>query len=262
MAAAGEDPLVAGVRAVYAEALAEAARRAGRGAPVVAMGHLYLAGGALSELSERRILGGNQHALPADLFPGRVAYAALGHLHRAQAIGRPEVRYSGSPIPLSLAERSYEHQVVLVELAGAGPARVEKLLVPRTRELLRVPDGGFLPVGDVVRRLGELDPRTTAEGDPEPLLEVAVRLERPEPALRRTIEQPLEGKGFRLAKISVEYAGTGQGLAEAERARTLGELSPEEVFRRRWSSRHEGEPPTDLLDAFHELLEQARGEAP
>ena len=60
-----------------------------------------MTGTRLSDLSEREALGGDQHALPADLFPDRVTYAALGHLHLAQAVGRHEhIRYSGSDPPL------------------------------------------------------------------------------------------------------------------------------------------------------------------
>jgi exonuclease SbcD len=94
-----EDPLIEGVAAVYAEVFAAARARRAPGQAILATGHCYLRDGALSELSERKILGGNQHALPAAIFPDDVAYVALGHLHLAQAVGRPAVRYSGSRSP-------------------------------------------------------------------------------------------------------------------------------------------------------------------
>src|SRR5690606_38813120 len=104
-------------------------------------GHCYMTGTRLSELSERRILGGNQHALPVDLFPDDVAYVALGHLHLAQRVGADHVRYAGSPIPLSFGERHYPHQVLLVDLRGERVAGIEPLRVPRSVDLLRVPEG-------------------------------------------------------------------------------------------------------------------------
>ena len=82
------------------------------------MGHAYLAAGQLSELSERRVLGGNQHALPAELFAA-ADYTALGHLHLAQSPAEG-VHYSGSPLPLSLAEANYNHQVLEVTFEGAS----------------------------------------------------------------------------------------------------------------------------------------------
>ncbi|MBI5489004.1 MAG: exonuclease SbcCD subunit D C-terminal domain-containing protein [Deltaproteobacteria bacterium] len=256
------DALITGVRAAYAAVLTEAHRRAGDRTAVVAMGHLYLAGGKLSELSERKILGGNLHALPADVFPDFVAYAALGHLHLAQQVSRPAVRYAGSPLPLSLAERSYEHQVAIVELAGAKLEGVEIVRVPRWMELVRIPETGELRLDELLERIAAEPSRPAVEGTPEPLLEVAVRLERPEPAIRKTIQDVLEGKGLRLAKITPVYAGVGGSLGDVERGRALGELSPDEVFRRCWSRDFDGAPPEELLEAFHELLEQAQGDAP
>lgn len=248
-----DDPLVGGVRAVYAEVLAAARERAGASAAVLAMGHLYLAGTALSELSERKILGGNLHALPADLF-GDAAYAALGHLHLAQAVSRPEVRYSGSPIPMSLTERNYPHQVVLVSLEGAAVSEVRALPVPRAVPFLRVPDSGSLPLGDALSRLEALE----VPPGPRPFLEVAVTLAGPEPTLRRDVEAALRGKDVHLARIVPSYTGSGLALADAVSGAGLRDLDPAAVFLRRWSRDHEGEPPPELTAAFEEALDLAR----
>ena len=84
------------------------------------MGHAYLAAGQLSELSERRVLGGNQHALPAELFAA-ADYTALGHLHLAQS--PTEGCTTAARRCRSLAEANYNHQVLEVTFEGqAGPA--------------------------------------------------------------------------------------------------------------------------------------------
>ena len=110
-------PVVAGVRTLYAELL-EALRPQMDGLPFVATGHLHVAGGIELEGAERRILVGGQHAVPHDVFPPEASYVALGHLHKAQAVGRDTVRYSGSLIPLSATEQPYLHGVTLVSLDG------------------------------------------------------------------------------------------------------------------------------------------------
>lgn len=261
----GLDPLIEGVRRRYAEALDAARARRRPGQAIVATGHAYLTGTRLSELSERRILGGNQHALPVDVFPDDVAYAALGHLHLAQAVGgRPHVRYSGSPIPLSFAERGYPHQVVVVNLDGERLADVRPLRVPRAVDLLVVPEDGPGPLPDVLARLRALPAREGPEDDPtRPLLEVRVRCERPEPHLRREVEAAVAGRRPRLLRIALETAGDGQALADAAPTARLRDLTPDEVFRRRWASEHDGEPPAALSAAFHELLGAVlRGETP
>src|SRR3546814_17067433 len=104
---------------------AESARQPGQS--LCAMSHAHMAGGAVSEESERNIVIGNAEALPASLFPESVAYVALGHLHKPQQVaGQARIRYSGSPLPLSFAEVNYPHQVLLVELDGDKLKNVEQ----------------------------------------------------------------------------------------------------------------------------------------
>jgi len=111
-------PVIAGVRSLYAE-LVDTLRGPMDGLPFVLTGHLHVAGGIESEGAERRILVGGQPAVPHDVFPGEASYVALGHLHKAQAIGRDTVRYSGSLIPMSATELPYAHGVTLVSLDGS-----------------------------------------------------------------------------------------------------------------------------------------------
>lgn len=253
------DALVEGVRRVYAEVLDAARARREPGQAIVATGHCYMVGTQISELSERKILGGNQHALPVDVFPSDVAYAALGHLHLAQKVGgRDGVRYSGSPIPLSFSESGYRHQVCVVDLDGERLSSVRSLAIPRAVELLRLPEGGAAPLAEVIERLKALPeaPEGTA-AETLPFLEVSVLLERPEPALRRLLDEALEGRAARLTRIDARRTGSGSALAEAAGQRPLRDLTPEEVFRLRYQRDHEGEPPAELLEALHELIDGA-----
>ena len=111
------DPLISGMKTLYAELFSQLQQKASKAESLILTGHCYMVNGAVSELSERKILGGNQHALPVELFPEEIAYVALGHLHLAQRVGANEhIRYSGSPIPLSFDESDYPHQVVQVDI--------------------------------------------------------------------------------------------------------------------------------------------------
>ena len=245
-------------RDVYRRALdaARAVRRPGQA--LIAMGHLHLTRGEPSPGSERRVAtAGGLEAIDGqlgELFAG-VAYVALGHLHKAQRVGRDHVRYAGSPIPLAMGEADYRHQVAIVELAGGELSEIRTVPVPRTVELVRIPRRGAAPLADVLDELAGLPAAIAGEdADLRPFLEVRVRLGGPTPHLRGKIEEATRGKRARLVKITTEAAGDGRALAESLPAEVLAELDPREVLRRRWRRQHDGELPAPLLAAFERLL--------
>lgn len=259
-----EDLLIEGVRRAYHQVYELMRERAGPKDAFVAMGHLYLRKGQLSELSERKILGGNQHALPLDLFPEWLDYVALGHLHRAQAVGRESVRYCGSPIPLAMDERHYRHEVCLVDLhPDRSEPCIERIRVPREIPLLRIPDQGSASFEEV---LAELDQRLASLPAPEPgeaqdpeqtvaFVEAAVRLSEPDPELRAKLESACEAHGQLLSSLIVEYVGKKDALGQAVGQKELSQLSPQDVLCEMHQASFGQAASPELLSAFHELLE-------
>lgn len=71
-------------------------------------------------------------------------YLALGHIHHGQFIhsGKHNVRYSGSPIPISFDE-NYKHSVSIIEISGHGekPKVIEVEINPH-RPLVTLPTEG------------------------------------------------------------------------------------------------------------------------
>ncbi|QWZ81780.1 MULTISPECIES: exonuclease SbcCD subunit D C-terminal domain-containing protein [Aeromonas] len=250
--AEGQDRLIEGVRQIYAEVLAEGRARCGEDLPLIAMGHAYLAAGQLSELSERRVLGGNQHALPAELFAG-ADYTALGHLHLAQSPAEG-VHYSGSPLPLSLTEANYNHQVLEVTFAGGKLAGLERIPVPRAVEMIRLPQS---PLDDALKAIEALTLLPCPQ-EAQPFLEVRLQLPKPEARIRERILAAIADKPVRLARISTQYQGSGEGLADGRERRRLDELYPTEVFRLCYQRQFEGEPEAGLVASFEEILEQVK----
>jgi exonuclease SbcD len=250
------DPLVDGMRALHAEVFAAARARLQPGQALIAMAHGLMVGGALSELSERKVLGGNQHALPIDLFPADCAYVALGHLHRPQLVaGHEHIRYCGSPLPLAIPERDYGHQVAFVDFADGMRQKTWVLRTPTTVELLRIPARGECTPDDALAAIAALPLRDPAVADDlRPLLEVALRLPSPQPGIGERIAQALAGKAPRLVRVEVVGTGHGGGITGAL-GRELQSLRPEEVFEQRYKKDHAGEVPAPLLAAFRDLLE-------
>lgn len=62
-------------------------------------------------------------------------YAALGHIHSPQKVGREEVRYSGSPLKYSLSEVNNKKSVPLVTMGEKGELEIELLPLKPLRDL-------------------------------------------------------------------------------------------------------------------------------
>lgn len=250
------DPMIAGVEAVY-DLVIEAARRLKQpDQALIAMGHCYMADTRLSENSERKVLGGNQHALTHRMFPDDLAYVALGHLHFAQTVHAEHIRYSGSPIPLSMTEAGYTHQVVLFDLEGDQLTRITPRPIPRSVDLLRLPVDGPASLSEVLSVLEALP--DLPEEFPRwqrPFLEVSVVLEAPDPTLRERVEAVLDGKIPRLVSLKIVHDRDASSLADMTPQADLARLTPEAVLRLKWARGAEGDPPDDLLEAFNELVD-------
>ena len=247
------DAYLQGTALLYRQARELAAARRSEGQAILAMGHCHMVGGDASPDSERRIVIGGTEALPATMF-GDVAYAALGHLHLAQRVGKQEhLRYCGSPLPLSFSEVGYQHQVLRIDLEGAAARAIVPLPVPRAVELLRVPPTPA-PVKEAIAALVALDlpERPLHE---QPYLEVRVLLDGPEPGLRAQVEAALEGKPVRLAKIEpTRRIVTTPGLEAALTLDQLAQLQPDDIFRRLWQQRFGEDAPDDQMTAVAELV--------
>ena len=247
-----QDAYLGGIALLYRQLTDLALARRQPGQAILAMGHCHMVGGEMSNDSERRIVIGGTEMLPSGMFDTSIAYAALGHLHKAQAVGGQEhIRYCGSPIPLSFAEVNYRHQVMCLDIDGETLQSVRAIEVPRAVPLLRVPTAPA-PIAEVLAQLAALDvPDAPAEA--QPFLEVRVRLDAPEPGLRTRIETALDGKPVRLAKIETSSAARSSA-PENMTLDQLGQLQPDDIFRRLYQQKYAKEAPPELLSALAELL--------
>jgi DNA repair protein SbcD/Mre11 len=254
------DAFIEGIALLYRQAFELAMTRRQPGQAIVALGHCHMVGGLISEASERRIVIGGAEALSAAIFDASIAYAALGHLHLAQRVGKQEhLRYCGSPLPLSFAEIDYPHQVLCVALDGEALQSVTAISVPRAVELLRIP-GQPAPVEEVLEMLAALDFPALDELHTFPYLEVRVRLEMPEPGLRARVEAALAHKAVRLARIETSMAATQAEGFEPKSIDDLNRMQPEDIFQRLYLSRFGLEAPQEQLAAFAELLHEPQDE--
>lgn len=86
--------------------------------------------------SETHTLGGLEE-IDAGLF-AVFDYAALGHLHKPQGMGRKTVRYAGAPLAYSFSEARGEKGVTVVELREKGMVTVKFLPLSPKRALREI----------------------------------------------------------------------------------------------------------------------------
>ncbi|AEA69570.1 MULTISPECIES: exonuclease SbcCD subunit D C-terminal domain-containing protein [Pseudomonas] len=256
------DDYLRGIGQVHEWLIAAANNKRKKGQALIAISHAHMAGGSVSEDSERSLIIGNAEALPASLFGPSISYVALGHLHKPQKVnGEERIRYSGSPIPLSFSEIGYQHQILDITLDGEALVKVEPRLIPRAVNLQRL---GPAPLADLLVQLKDLpDIDLLADVQRQPWLEVRVRLDEPQPDLRHQVETALQGKAVRLVRIAAEYAGNG-GAGSADDGSALVELdqlSPQELFSRAWQDTYGNEVDEQTLKDFAVLLQDVQMES-
>lgn len=264
----GDYPVVAtdgnayaeGVKELYARLQQRAASRKKEGQAIVAIGHLQATGSEIAErdFSERTIIGGLECVSP-DAFTEQIAYTALGHIHKSQRVsGRENVRYAGTPLPMSFAEKNYRHGVVLVTLAEGWAVEIEKREYTPLVPLLSVPKSKAVAPDEIFAELNNL-PACTKEADKNPLdpyLEVKVLLTEPEPMLRQQIEEIISGKAVRLARIVSVYrqADEKNTLEEEVLAAGLQEMNPLQIAKATFEDTYQAEMPEELERLFEEAV--------
>ena len=100
-----------------------------RNIPVIATGHLSVAGGKKADDDGvRDIYIGNIECIGSEIFPPLFDYVALGHYHIPSVIDN-HIRYCGSPIPMGFGEAGQQKSVYIVDFDGNIP-NVTMLEIP------------------------------------------------------------------------------------------------------------------------------------
>ena len=254
-----KDSYIAGIARMYRDLYIFAAGQRQPGEALIAMGHLHATGAELSDddRSERVIMGGLE-SVPVDSFPDGLAYTALGHIHKAQRVGgREEVRYSGSPLPMSFSEKNYRHQVVEVTIEGEKLSGIETLPVPLMTALQRIPQQPSSPE-EVLLQLQALP--LAEEGSDKsrwPFVEVQVLLSEPDPGFRHRVEEALADKAVRLTSIVPSYPKREEEEAVVPLTYTdLQKINPVDMLRHTFTSRYGGELPEELETLFNQVMRE------
>jgi exonuclease SbcD len=240
--------LIEGIRSHYrqvCEAAQEIRFALNRSVPIVAMGHLFAAGGqtADGEVLRELYVGSLAH-VGMDVFPESIDYLALGHLHAPQRLGGSErMRYSGSPLPMGFGEAEQEKRIFLVDFSDSHPA-VTAVPVPRFQILERV-RGDWNTLN---RRIGEL--KTSGS---RAWLEIVYEGRDVAVNLSERLDEAIAGS--KLEILCVKNSVLSLGMSKAATHETLEALGIDQVFLRCLDAHAVPEAQrSDLLGAYREAI--------
>ncbi|MGY8774956.1 exonuclease SbcCD subunit D C-terminal domain-containing protein [Spongiibacter tropicus] len=226
-----ERKLLAGIRSHYAEvaAFAEQKREELRvDIPIVAMGHLFTAGGqTVDGDGVRELYVGSLAHVTAGIFPASFDYLALGHLHVPQKVnGLETIRYSGSPLPMGFGEAKQQKSVCLVvfnhEKGQGKPPSVQLIDVPVFQKLERV-KGDWESISSRMLELSATD----FQG----WVEVIYEGEEVIGDLRERLETAVSGTGVEILRIKNNRI-IDHVLGQIHEEETLDDLDVNDVFER------------------------------
>lgn len=241
-----ENRTKAGVVEVYRQ-VAELIEAAKTGDEVVlATGHLTAVGGQLSD-SERSIHIGHLGSISAAQLSPVFDYVALGHLHRPQAVGESKnIRYSGSPIPLSFSE-SMQKQMRLLTIDEQHQLSHRSVPIPLARQLLRIKGSA----DEVEKAIGQLK---WDASELCPWIEVTLTEGDASPVINDQIRQTAAEHGAEVLKVGREIRLDQLGNLDAESSKPISEWQPLAVFEKRIEN-YEGDIKTEILiECFQQAL--------
>ena len=222
--------------------------------PIVAMGHLFAAGGlTMDGDGVRELYIGTLLQVGTDVFPPWIDYLALGHLHIPQPVGgSPFIRYSGSPLPLGFGQRGSGKSVVIVEISGDRKT-VRTVAVPRFQELVTL-KGDWSCLSREIERL--------KSGGSDAWLEIVYEGEDIAGDLQARLKESVEGSGLEILRVKntrvLERVLDGMDARE-----TLDDLGVTEVFQRCLDAHGvPGEARAALRAAYDEILVSLSEEDP
>ncbi len=229
------------LRAVIAAAAVDSSERN------VLLAHQFVVNGSqqpqLSD-SETVSVGGLDH-VDVSAFDS-FDYVALGHLHRPQAIGRPGVRYAGSPLKYSFSEARHQKSAVLLELGAKGQLAVSQRPLIPLRDLREIKG----PIAELLR-IGREEKEAAADYIHATLTDEA--------EIYDAIGQ-LREVYTNLMLLDFENSRRGQAafLAGGSAAETAAQ-SPMDLFAAFYQLQNNNELTEEQIQVMEEIFEEAGG---
>lgn len=250
-----ENPYNSGIYTFYQQLYLFAQNQNKESLPIIAMGHLHTAKAVISD-SEKGIRGGLE-VVESDAFPQGLSYVALGHIHKAQTVGgKSNMRYSGSPLPMSFSEVNYKHQVIVADIESHQEVKIQEIPIPRLVDLKRIGTPVHpLPKKELLQELQNLPDKEMIDGDAAPYLEINILLDSPDLMINQEIKDVLLTKHVRLARNVAYYPSKGEvEELDIRNIEDLKDISPLEMLSKHYQNKYSTNLPDELIQLFNVVL--------
>ncbi len=223
------------------------ARKIDTGVRNVLVSHQFVtAGGAEPERCDSETVSiGGADAVDFSVFSG-FDYVALGHLHGAQQIGRPGIRYSGSPLKYSFSEARQKKSVTVAELGEKGKLEISQIPLPALHGMREIRG----PIDALTR------PEIVAQGNAQDYIRAVLTDDRviPDAAGRLRAAYP------NLMRIDFENSGTASAENSATAASgDVSRRSPLELFEEFYRNQNGTELPEPERAELEEAVRDSEG---
>ena len=240
----------AGIQSTYTN-VADVVNKKSGDTPVIGTGHLTALGSSVSESSEseRTIHIGNLGSISGGDFSHTFQYVALGHIHTPQAVGgNKNIRYSGSPIPLSFGERNQKKELRLLTTSGKGISH-EAIEVPSFRHLARL-------TGSPEELEAQIKSMVVTQEAKTPWVELVIEGSFSSTTLSDELRALAAEHGAEVLKVGVN-GGRRESTGMENTHVSISEMKPQEVFARRLEETGDDVDKEELTQCFMNLLEKA-----
>ncbi|MDY0133222.1 MAG: exonuclease SbcCD subunit D C-terminal domain-containing protein [Desulforegulaceae bacterium] len=214
--------------------------------PIIAMGHLFAAGGTTIEGDGvRELYVGTLSRTGADIFPDFLDYTALGHLHLPQKVsGNDHIRYCGSPIPMGFGEANQTKTIIIAEFKNKTP-KIKEIPVPVFQRLERIKGS----IDEIFKKIENLKNQNS-----NAWLEIEYTGSEVLGNLRQNIEEKIENTELEIRRIKNNKIIESL-KSSAKHEQTLDDLDLNQVFEKCLETYEiEEDEKQELISAYNYIV--------
>ena len=174
-------------------------------ANLIMMAHMYADGSNIAEESSEKIIIGGLEMVSMNKWDDHPDYLTCGHIHRRQNIWETDwAQYTGSVLPMSFAEKDYEHGIDMITFINGVLSSVDFLEYKPQHKLRILPeDNADLTINKLKKLIeDELKDKTDGVLDDEfDYVVLKVKLDRINNDVIKDLEKQVNSKNAVLCKI-------------------------------------------------------------